>query len=202
MLMDMQAELEAQADALAEANTRLEGLATTDGLTGLKNRRAFQDYVDAAWNEARRFGDSLSLIMLDVDRFKQYNDTYGHQEGDTVLRSVGCILTDQARDTDFVARYGGEEFVIVLPRSGVEASVTVAERYRKAVEMGEWPLRSVTGSFGIATMTSDMKSSAELIAAADSALYVSKHEGRNRVTHSTSVPVQTGEGGSADRKAA
>lgn len=185
----MQAELEAQneqlietQDSLNEANAKLEELATTDGLTGLKNRRALQERMEVDWGRALRYDSPLSLIILDVDKFKSYNDTYGHPAGDEVLRSVGQILADHARETDFVARYGGEEFVVVAG-ADVEGAVSLAERFRTAIEEAEWPLRPVTASFGVATHARPgARTAAELLSMADSALYRSKQGGRNRVT--------------------
>jgi diguanylate cyclase (GGDEF)-like protein len=187
-LMAMQTELEAQTESLAEANAMLEGLATTDGLTGLKNHRTFQEFLSRAWAEARRHESDLSVILMDVDQFKMYNDTFGHQEGDVVLKSVSRILTEATRESDLLARYGGEEFVVVLPRTSATDALAAAERYRAAIEASDWPLRAITGSFGVATIQVDMNAPAELIAAADAALYRSKHAGRNRATHAQSTP--------------
>ena len=193
-LETMQAELEAQNDeltktqeSLSEANTKLEQLATTDALTGLKNRRAFQERVDLEWAKARRSDGNLSLIVLDVDKFKHYNDTYGHAAGDDVLRTVGRILAECARDTDFVARYGGEEFVIVAIDADVDGGIAVAERFRAAIESVPWTMRSVTASFGVASIRPDVASPGDLFALADGALYASKEAGRNRVTHCVNV---------------
>jgi len=189
-LQEMQAELEAQNDELLEtreflasANALLEGLATTDGLTGIKNHRAFQECLDQEWKRFERDTGDLSVILIDVDRFKQYNDTYGHPGGDQVLKSVARILTTHARDVDFVARYGGEEFVVVAVDADIDGAMLLAERLRSAVENEPWALREVTASFGVATAGRGMSTPADLIAAADSALYRSKQDGRNRVTH-------------------
>jgi len=193
-LQSLQAELEAQNDELqqtqlilAERNQQLENLATTDGLTGLKNHRAFQERLEAEWKALARQEDSLSLILLDVDKFKQYNDTFGHPAGDQVLKSVARILTETARETDFVARYGGEEFVIILPRTDSVGALTIAERFRAAIEAHPWPERAVTASFGISTSNTAVHSQAQLVSGADQALYQSKSDGRNRVTHSNEL---------------
>jgi two-component system cell cycle response regulator len=166
---------------LKALNQKLQSLAVTDGLTGLHNHRAFQDYLEEQFRTAMRNKQPLALILMDVDHFKQYNDTYGHQAGDEVLRQVAQILQANVREGDFVARYGGEEFVIVLPRTDLESAVAVAERLRRAVESAEWHLRPITGSFGVACIRPDMETRQELIEAADQALYQAKKNGRNRV---------------------
>jgi len=166
---------------LKALNQKLQSLAITDGLTGLHNHRAFQDYLEEQFQVAMRNKQPLALILMDVDHFKQYNDTYGHQAGDEVLRQVAQILSAHVREGDFVARYGGEEFVIVLPRTDLESAVAVAERLREAVQSAEWRLRPVTGSFGVACIRPDMETRQELIEAADQALYQAKKNGRNRV---------------------
>ena len=167
---------------LEAANSRLADLATIDGLTGLKNHRSFQERLEQEWVEAVRYGIPLSVLLMDVDQFKAYNDTHGHPAGDEVLRQVGRILQDCARDSDFVARYGGEEFVVVLPHTDLAGAATLAERYRSVIEAAAWPHRSVTASFGIASATLATPGPSTLIAEADAALYRSKEAGRNRVT--------------------
>ncbi|MER3559094.1 MAG: hypothetical protein C4336_06345 [Armatimonadota bacterium] len=162
-------------------NEQLQNLAITDGLTGLKNHRAFQDFLEQEFQRAQRYRTSLSLILMDVDRFKQYNDTFGHQAGDEVLKKVAHILCFHARQSDFVVRYGGEEFVVVLPNTDLEDALRVAERFRYAIEHAQWDLRPVTGSFGVATRTDTMQTRQELIEQVDQALYQAKHTGRNRV---------------------
>jgi len=166
---------------LKALNQKLQSLAITDGLTGLHNHRAFQDYLEEQFQVAMRNKQPLALLLMDVDHFKHYNDTYGHQAGDEVLRRVAQILQAHVREGDFVARYGGEEFVVVLPRADLESAVAVAERLRRAVESAEWSLRPVTGSFGVACIRPDMETRQELIEAADQALYQAKKNGRNRV---------------------
>jgi len=166
---------------LRALNQKLQNLADTDGLTGVYNHRAFQEYLEKQFQNALQRGLPLSLILLDVDHFKQYNDTFGHQAGDEVLRSVAQILREQVRDRDFVARYGGEEFAIVLPDTDCERAVAVAERLRQAIEQAAWRRRPVTASIGVASLRPDMESRKELIEAADQALYQAKRSGRNRV---------------------
>lgn len=168
---------------LSLANARLSELATTDDLTGLKNVRHFHEALGAAFSLASRRGRPLSLLLLDVDHFKSYNDTFGHPAGDAALRAVGAVLRGNVRDHDVVARYGGEEFVVVLMEADENAGRTLAGRLRAAIEAAEWPLRPVTASFGIATLTPATPDPSTLIAEVDLALYHSKRSGRNRITH-------------------
>ena len=189
-LQDIQSELEAQNEelhqtqqTLAEANERLHALATTDGLTGLINHRSFQERLEAEWSRHSREEGSLSLVLLDVDNFKTYNDTYGHPAGDEVLRSVGRLLKEAARASDIVARYGGEEFVVVAPNADEADVLELAERLRIAVANADWKVRPITISIGVSTARPVNGGSAPaLIARADQALYHSKHAGKNRVT--------------------
>lgn len=167
-------------------NEQLQHLATTDGLTGVPNHRAFQEFLEEKFREARRYHQPLALILMDVDHFKRFNDTFGHQMGDEVLKRVAQILLEQARQTDLVARYGGEEFAIVLPFTDLSEAEGVAERFRQAIEKAEWEQGAVTGSFGVAAYQPFMQNRQELIEAADQALYQAKAAGRNRVCLATS----------------
>lgn len=183
-------QIQEQQEKLRAANARLEALATCDSLTGLKNHRAFVDRLTEEFNRAARYGTTLSLILLDVDSFKKYNDTYGHPDGDEVLKMVARLLEEQARDADLVARNGGEEFAIILPSTNEEESHIAAERFRHAIEAAPWPQRAITASFGIATIAPNstdtrvlMAQANQLISDTDKALYQSKAQGRNRVTH-------------------
>jgi len=177
------AELERANRQLAELNTRLEALATTDGLTGLKNHRTFQERLQEEVRRAVRYGSPLSILMLDVDRFKTYNDAFGHPAGDAILRKIAEVLQAKARTTDLVARYGGEEFAVILPETDREHARTAAERFRGAIESASWPEWAVTASFGVATLSRTAGDAVALIAQADAALYQSKRIGRNCVTH-------------------
>lgn len=178
-----QTALETKQAALEEANVRLDALATMDGLTGVKNRRAFGEKLTDEIARSVRYKTPLSLLLLDVDKFKQYNDTFGHQAGDGVLQAVARLLREQARTTDFVARYGGEEFTLILPNTDAEGALVMAERLRVAIESAPWQERAVTASFGAATISRETGTETALIGAADRALYNSKENGRNRVTH-------------------
>ncbi len=173
--------IEHQKRELEQANARLASMASTDVLTGLRNRRAMEEALSRSLADATPNG--LSIILLDVDHFKQFNDTFGHPEGDEVLRQVGLALLTASRPTEVVARFGGEEFLVLLPTANVDVAMRVAERMRRAIEAGPWPKRLVTASFGVATYTGPADTDVALLAMADEALYASKHGGRNRVTH-------------------
>ena len=168
---------------LKELNLSLEAMAVTDGLTGLWNHRAFQQKLTEEFDRSKRYHTSLSLVFVDVDKFKPFNDTYGHPAGDEVLKQVARLLQSAARTTDCVARYGGEEFVVVLPETDETGAQDAAERIRLAVEQAAWKQRAITISGGVASIRPDTENPAMLIKEADQALYVSKEFGRNRVTH-------------------
>jgi diguanylate cyclase (GGDEF)-like protein len=152
-------------------------------LTGLTNRRQLDEDLRKSISMAIRYGLSLSAIMLDVDHFKTYNDAFGHPAGDEVLRTVAATLLASTRTHDLAVRYGGEEFLILLPATDAKASRILAERLRAAIAAHSWPLRPVTASFGIATMDLSTADARALVEEADRALYHSKAQGRNRVTH-------------------
>ncbi len=166
-----------------------------DGLTQIANRRFFDETLHREWLRSRRLRSPLSLIMCDIDYFKLYNDTYGHQSGDRCLKKVAQALQDAAkRPEDLVARYGGEEFVIILPETPSEGATVVAEQVREAVESLKIKHSSsgiaeyVTISLGIATRTlTQVSAENELIESADKALYTSKEIGRNIFTHADDI---------------
>jgi diguanylate cyclase (GGDEF)-like protein len=176
---------------LEEANARLAALATTDPLTGLANRRAFDEALAREAALVGRGARPLSLVLLDVDHFKGFNDAFGHPAGDEVLRRVGAVLRSCCRATDVAARTGGEEFAVLLPGTEGEGAGALAERLRRAVAAGPWPLRAVTVSAGVATLGAGGGAAERLVAAADRALYQAKRDGRNRVA---SVPADTAAG--------
>ncbi len=165
---------------------RLEELATTDGLTGLLNKRTLIEEADRKLKSAERFGKPVSLLVTDIDHFKKVNDTYGHDVGDVVIKGLGEVLKRVKRDTDIVGRFGGEEFVIVCEQTDEVGARNLAERIRKELEVTAFqtelgPL-SVTCSVGVATFPAAGRTWEQLFKATDEALYVSKRGGRNRVT--------------------
>lgn len=178
-------------EELAEANARLEELSRYDELTGLANRRAFDQELETVWNLSHREEAPLSLAMVDIDHFKEYNDTYGHPAGDEVLERVASALQEVARRaSDLVARYGGEEFAVILPQVPEEEAGELGERMRSRVEACgiEHGASSagdvVTVSVGVATAPDVSRSEGgreELVERADRALYRAKEAGRNRV---------------------
>ena len=184
-LEDVQKKLRQQQDMLQDVNSKLTELATLDSLTQLRNRRAFEERLEDETRRWRRQGQQVSLILLDIDDFKPFNDTFGHLKGDEVLRAIGQLLRRSLRAADFAARYGGEEFAIILPFTDRAGSLLVAEQLRKAIEGAEWNDRAITASIGVATMGGDITTSEELIDSADRALYRSKQAGRNCVRPGT-----------------
>lgn len=186
---DYEERLKAQTAALEEANTQLRALATTDGLTGLRNHREFHAQMECERQRSARDGTPLSLVLLDVDRFKQYNDTFGHPAGDEVLKALAALLRGHARTVDLVARYGGEEFAVLLPGTTEAGACAVAERLRSAVAAHAWPARAVTISLGVATLRGGEAGPLPLLDQADKALYHSKAGGRDCATHFGGLPV-------------
>ena len=177
------------------AQMALQQLATCDGLTGIANRRSFDDKLQVEWCRSQRQGEPLSLILADVDMFKRYNDHYGHQGGDTCLKAVAGILQQQIfRTADLPARYGGEEFAIILPNTDLAGAEIVAERLRREIEALELPHAAseispwVTLSLGVASCVPLVNGQPEdLVAEADTALYAAKKQGRNRVCRATTM---------------
>lgn len=181
------AELVALNNSLAAVNEELQRLTLADGLTGIANRRYFNEYLEREWRTAKRQEHSLGLIMADIDFFKRYNDTYGHQAGDSCLKAVAAILdSGVSRAADLAARYGGEEFAVVLPDTDLAGALHIAEHLRRQVEKMGWehreaPSGHVTISLGVAALVPTAGSSPEeLIKLADQALYQAKQSGRNR----------------------
>ncbi|EMY78983.1 diguanylate cyclase (GGDEF) domain protein [Leptospira weilii serovar Ranarum str. ICFT] len=179
---------------LQEANEMLFEQASTDPLTKLKNRRAFNEELSYLIKLAQRQENFLSLLMLDVDHFKDYNDRFGHPAGDRVLADLASLLTRTLRGSDVLARYGGEEFIIALPNTSEDKAMELAEKLVTVTREFVWEKRSVTVSVGVTTenfnKTTQIKKldySTSLIENADKALYRSKTNGRNRATHSSQI---------------
>jgi two-component system cell cycle response regulator len=175
-MVGLQAELAVRVQELA-------ALAMIDGLTGIANRRTFDARLEFECLRTSRFDSPLALIMLDLDHFKSFNDSYGHQAGDEVLKVMGRLLSSNSRNTDLVARYGGEEFAVILVNTDIDAAKEAAERLRARIESEPWSHRLVTVSVGIASCDHGPVAVPELISHADRALYFSKKQGRNRATH-------------------
>jgi diguanylate cyclase (GGDEF)-like protein len=172
----------------------VERQAVTDELTGLFNRRRFQEAMATEVERSKRFGQPVGLVLLDLDDFKTVNDTYGHQQGDLVLREVARVLRETSREIDEPARYGGEELAVVLPGTDLEGAYNLAERVRAGIEELALPLLDgdgvlrVTASFGVATLPGSADDMRELVAAADEALYRAKRAGKNRTVRAEASP--------------
>jgi diguanylate cyclase (GGDEF)-like protein len=184
----MAAQLAERERELVATNDRLTVIASIDMLSGLANRRGFQSRLDFEWLRARQYDSELSLLMIDVDHFKLFNDTYGHPEGDVCLSRLGETLSGVAAETmGFAGRYGGEEFCLLLPNTGASRALEIGEMVRAAVQNLAMPhatshYQTVTVSVGVAcTRPNDAQQPGDLIEAADAALYAAKHRGRNAV---------------------
>jgi diguanylate cyclase (GGDEF)-like protein len=161
-------------------------LAVTDGLTRLYNHRHFYELMEQEFHRTKRYQSNVSLIMIDIDFFKQINDTYGHQVGDDILKELAQVIGAQMREVDILARYGGEEFAALLPQTSIEQAGVVAERIRSAVEKNEFAtskgIIKITVSLGLAGFPEmDITNQVELVQEADKALYRAKELGKNRV---------------------
>jgi diguanylate cyclase (GGDEF)-like protein len=176
--------------ALAVANGRLmrtmEGMAMTDQLTGLRNARFFDPYLEHALAAAERERESIAVVMIDLDHFKRFNDDYGHPAGDEALRVFSRVVRSLVRESDVVSRYGGEEFVVAFPACGLADGQLKAEHLRQAIEqavieIGPGRYARITASFGVASTEGRAVDRKSLVALADAALYRAKEQGRNRV---------------------
>lgn len=182
------------AKELEVANKQLEQLALIDKLTNLFNRRAFDEQVAKQFQLMRRLGYPISVVMIDIDYFKQVNDKFGHIVGDEVLKNFADQLNKLARDTDIMARYGGEEFAVILPNTNKEGALVIAEKFRIAIRTHNINHGKLTISVGVSTMIpdkligkKDANQISQLISNADQALYFSKDNGRNRTTHFSDI---------------
>jgi diguanylate cyclase (GGDEF)-like protein len=174
-------EIELVNGILRQQNEELERLSVTDGLTGLANHRLLMQRLVEEGHRHERTESPFSVIMADVDNFKEYNDEFGHPEGDHVLKTVAAILRESIREVDCAGRYGGEEFVIVMPETSAQAAGVAAERIRERLAQEKFSGRRITLSMGIAEFPRDAENALSIISAADSALYQAKHGGRNQV---------------------
>ncbi len=179
-------ELAETSAALAETNLRLSALAATDSLTGLANRRAFLTQLDHEFARARRYGGPLTVLMIDLDHFKDINDRHGHAAGDRALVAVARLLSDRLRATDFIGRIGGEEFAILAPETRLPDATGLAERLREAIAglaigLDDGTTITLTTSIGVTAHVGDDDGGDRLLARADRALYTAKAGGRNRV---------------------
>lgn len=178
--------LEAHWKKVEESHANLRVASVTDPLTKLLNRRGFENKLEQEYISASRNVAPLSMLAIDIDHFKAYNDDFGHQAGDDILKKVGEILFDSIRDFDAAARYGGEEFVIILPSTEASGAAVLGERVRRSIQNAVWPDRKITVSIGSSTLDPSMNSGAELFKAADDALYEAKNGGRNCCRHARS----------------
>lgn len=181
LLHESHQQLEVQQSDLEKTNRRLMILAHTDALTGLQNFRSFRERLKSEISLAHRHAKSVTLVLLDVDNFKNFNDTHGHPAGDKLLVSLASILRATTRRGDYIARYGGEEFAIVLASTGLAGGMAVCEKVRYAIEQEKTRFSGVTASFGCAQLAPVVGTKVDLVAQADKALYKAKSSGRNRV---------------------
>jgi len=185
-------ELERYHRELERANDQLRKLAVTDELTGLRNRRAFEERLAMEFSMARRRKRELAILLIDADDFKKINDRWGHPAGDEVLRQLGMILRTTVRLPDLPARYGGEEFVVLLPESGEESALGLARRLMARVAAERWEYEPLTISIGMAAMNDSLVDGDQLVEMADEALYAAKRAGKNQVmVHNSSLGMRT-----------
>ncbi len=186
-LRNYQGQVEEYQRRLEVTNARIKTLNVIDDLTSLNNRFVFEEELRYEVHRACESDSPLSLLLLNADHFKSYNDDFGHPAGDDAIRTIAGYLKGSMRPTDFVARIGGEEFVIILPKTPRESAWVLAERCRKALELAVWHERPITLSIGISSLDGRNIDTRALISEADLALFHSKSTGRNRVSHATDL---------------
>jgi diguanylate cyclase (GGDEF)-like protein len=199
VLSNREKEIERRTEELKEANATLERLSREDSLTGLANRRWFAQFLAQTWRSALRDHKAISILIMDIDNFKAYNDTYGHQKGDECLKLVAqTIRRTVGRASDLVSRYGGEEFVVVLGDTPLEGALKIAEQIREAIDSLNIPHKSaqhhkhVTLSIGVtSTLPTHDTQPETILISADRAMYNAKREGKNRVAYSTAARTGT-----------
>ena len=188
----LQDELDSKNQQLEVANEQLKQLSITDGLTGLFNHRHVHELLHEEYERSKRTGDAMAVVMLDLDRFKDLNDTHGHPTGDVVLAETARILRDGAREIDMIGRYGGEEFIAILPDADESAALQFADRVRKQVEEHPYrndgkEIRGTVSGGAAGARALEIEQPDELIKQADLALYEAKNSGRNRVVRASEL---------------
>ena len=166
---------------LEKVRAELENQSLTDPLTGVNNRRAFDTRFEEEFLRAKRYQAACSLILIDIDFFKQYNDTFGHTAGDEALIAVAALLKEDVRIHDMVARYGGEEFAVILPNTDTKGALVMGERFRRSIQRASWQHKPLTISVGVASLQERMQKPMDLFRESDIALYQAKQSGRNLV---------------------
>ena len=174
-------ELRRSQQALRELNLKLQKLSLTDGLTQIKNRRGLEDCLERAFARSRTTGAPLSLLMLDVDHFKLFNESFGHVPGDQVLQRIAVLMKQYTRQSDILARYGGEEFIALLPETTEQEACKIAERLCDQIAADHWKYRPITVSIGVGSLQSHILTPSAFVNSVDEALYVAKHNGRKQV---------------------
>jgi len=173
-LQDYQRELE-------KVRADFENQSLTDPLTGVHNRRSFDSRFEEEFLRAQRYKVACSLILVDIDYFKQYNDTFGHTAGDEALKAVATLLKADVRIHDLVARYGGEEFAIILPNTDIKGAMVMGERFRRSIQRASWKYKQLTISVGVSSLRDGLQKPIDLLKESDMALYKAKQSGRNLV---------------------
>jgi len=199
-LQELAGDFNIMSDNLLDKTTRLEKETITDGLTGLFNHRHFYNRLEFEINRAMRDNAPVSVLILDVDNFKQYNDQYGHPKGDEVLRICAATLRESVRGIDIAARYGGEEFAVILTETDKKGAIVVAEKIRSAIEEQrfrdeeEGTTHHVTASIGVSSYPADTKEMKDLVRKADDALYTARGRERTGFVHTALRPVERSSG--------